>query len=83
VRELRWTNEAIAGLVALANRERQILSDILALVVEFPATYPARQRGKFAGFRYFVLGKRWIVYYRAGEKDVMVLAIVPALSRPR
>ncbi len=82
MRELRWTNEAVVALASLGNRERQALFDILDLVVEFPAMYPTRQRGKFADLRYFVLQKRWIVYYRSRNGEVLVLAIVPALARP-
>ncbi len=82
MRELRWTNEAILALASLSNRARQALFDTLDLVVEFPAMYPARQRGKFAGLRYFVLQRRWIVYYRSGDDGVLVLTIVPALARP-
>lgn len=82
MRELRWTNGAIVALATLGNRARQALFDTLDLVVEFPAMYPVRQRGKFAGLRYVILQKGWIVYYRSGDDEVLVLAIVPALSRP-
>ncbi len=82
MREPRWTNEAMVALASLGHRQRQALFDILDLVVESPAMYPARQRGKFANLRYFVLAKRWIVYYRRGDGEVLVLAIVPALARP-
>jgi plasmid stabilization system protein ParE len=82
VKELRWTNEAIAALASLGNRTRQALLDTFDLVVEFPEMYPVRQRGKFAGLRYFALRKRWIVYYRTKNDEVLVLAIVPARARP-
>ncbi len=83
MRDLRWTNEALLGLAELTQRERETLFANLDLVSQFPAMYPARQRGRFARLRYFVVARRWIVYYRPGEHTLLILAIVPALARPR
>lgn len=82
MREPRWTNEALLGLTKLTRRERETLFTNLDLVGQFPAMYPARQRGRFAGLRYFVVARRWVVYYRPGEHTLLILAIVPALPRP-
>jgi plasmid stabilization system protein ParE len=84
VKELHWTNQAILALASLTGRERRALLDHLDLLAQFPAMYPARRRGRFAGLRYFVLERRWIIYYRLAEEDpILVFAIVPALARPR
>ncbi len=80
---LRWTNEAVLGLASLSQKARQDLFERLDLVGRFPEMYPARQRGRFTGLRYFVVARRWIVYYRHAERDLLVFAIVPALARPR
>ncbi len=45
--------------------------------------YPARQRGRFARLRYFVLNKRWLIYYRPAGETLLVFAAVAALARPR
>ncbi|HEX9246758.1 MAG TPA: type II toxin-antitoxin system RelE/ParE family toxin [bacterium] len=79
---LRWTNQAIVALASLTVRERQVLLDRLEMASQFPAMYPARQRGRFTGLRYFVLSRRWVIYYRP-EEDLIVFAIVPARARPR
>lgn len=83
MRRIRWTNEAILGLASLSEREQSILFERFELLIQFPLMYPARQRGRFAGLRYFALGGRWIVYYRPSETDVLVFNLVPALARPR
>lgn len=80
---VRWTNEAILSLALLTAPERHALFGRLDLVTHFPAMYPVRRRGRFYGLRFFVLAKRWIVYYRSEEEDILLLAIVPALARPR
>ena len=82
MRSIQWTNEAIIGLSAVSSAVRDSLFERLGLIAEFPAMYPVRQRGRFAGLRFFVLQKRWIVYYRPGNEHVLVFAIVPALARP-
>src|SRR5207245_2419630 len=83
VKDIRWTNQAILALASLTGRERQVLLDRLELVGQFPAMYPARQRGRFASLRYFVLSNRWVVYYRPKEEgDLLIFAIVPARARP-
>ncbi len=82
MRAIRWTNEAIVGLTAVSPTVRDLLFERLDLIVQFPAMYPVRQRGRFAGLRYLVLGKRWIVYYRPRNDHVLIIAIVPALARP-
>ncbi len=83
MRTLHWTNEAVNGLTSLSQKARQDLFERLDLVSRFPEMYPARQRGRFTGLRYFVVARRWIVYYRPGEYDLLVFAIAPALARPR
>lgn len=84
MRAIRWTNEAIVALASLTPAQRRSLFDHLDPIVQFPAMYPKRQRGRFVGLRYFVLEKRWLVYYRLDERgDVLIFAIVPALARPR
>ena len=84
MKALRWTNQAILQLASLSARERQALLDRLEIATQFPEMYPARQRGRFAGLRYFVLGRRWIIYYRPGEDgDFLILAIVPVRTRRR
>ena len=81
---IRWTNEAIIALASLTPPQRRPLFDRLDLIAQFPAMNPRRQRGRFAGVRYFVLEKRWLVYYRQDERgDILIFAIVPALARPR
>lgn len=84
MKQVRWTNQAILALASLGARERQLLLDRLEMANQFPAMYPARQRGRFAGLRYFVLSRRWVIYYRPEEEeDLIVFAIVPARARPR
>ena len=81
---IRWTNEAIFALASLTAAERKVLFDRLDAVAAFAQMYPRRQRGRFAGLRYFALEKRWLVYYQPSDQgDVLVFAIVPALARPR
>jgi len=82
VRSIQWTNEAIIGLAAVSSTARDSLFERLELIAESPAMYPVRQRGRFAGLRFLVLQKRWIVYYRSGNEHVLVIAIVPAIARP-
>ena len=82
MRSIQWTNEAIIGLAAVSSTARDSLFERLELITEFPAMYPVRQRGRFAGLRVLVLQKRWIVYYRSGNEHVLVIAIVPAIVRP-
>jgi len=84
VREIRWTNQALLALTSLTTREQRLLLDRLEVAGQFPAMYPARQRGRFARLRYFVINKRWLVYYRVDERGILrIIAIVPALARPR
>ena len=84
MRDIRWTNQALLALTSLTNREQRLLFDRLELASQFPAMYPARQRGRFARLRYFVIGARWLVYYRVDESGILrVIGIVPALARPR
>ncbi len=84
MKQPRWTNEAVLGLALLTPPQRQGLFELFDLIVQFPAMHPKRQRGPFAGLRYFVLQRRWLVYYRHTEAaGVLILAIVPALARPR
>ena len=64
---IRWTNEAIIALASLTPPQRRPLFDRLDLIAQFPAMYPRRQRGRVAGLHYFVLEKRWLVYYRQDE----------------
>ena len=83
VRGVRWTNEAFVALASLAGGDRRILIERVELVAQFPAMYPARQRGRFKGLRYFVVGRRWIVYYQVEQVFVSVITVVPAKARPR
>ncbi len=83
MRGIRWTNEAVVGLAALTAAERRAIFDHLDYITQFPAMYPVRQRGRFFGRRYFVLKKRWLVYYKSEEQSILVFAIEPALARPR
>jgi len=84
VTSIRWTNEAILALASLTAAERKVLFDRLDAVTAFAQMYPRRQRGRFAGLRYFALDQRWLVYYQWSDRgDVLVFAIVPALARPR
>lgn len=78
---IRWTNEALEALNRLTDKDRRELLDHLDLVSDFPAMYPVRQRGRFVGLRYFVVRRRWLVYYRF-KKDVGVLIfdVVSALA---
>lgn len=82
-RPVRWTNEAIVALASLSAAARRALFDRIEMVGQFPAMYPARQRGRFTGLRYFVVGRRWIVYYHAEESAISIVAIVSALARPK
>ena len=82
MKSIQWTNEAIIGLAAVSSTIRDLLFERLELIAEFPAMYPVRQRGRFAGLRFLVLQKRLIVYYRSGNEHVLVIAIVPAIARP-
>jgi len=83
LRGIRWTSQAILAVASLTDRQRRILLDRLDLPDQFPSMYPARQRGRFAHLRYFVIEKRWVVYYRAEAEELLIFAIVPALARPR
>jgi plasmid stabilization system protein ParE len=83
-RDLRWTDEAILALVGVSEAHRRILLDRIDLIAQFPLMYPVRQRGRFKGLRYFVVQDRWLVFYRVpGDRDILIIAIVPALARPR
>ncbi len=82
-RDIRWSNEAIVALVSLPASDRRSLLERIELVVQFPAMYPARQRGRFRGLRYLVVSRRWIVYYHVEENVVSVVTIVPARARPK
>jgi len=78
---IRWTNEAVVHLAKLREKERAALFAHLGLVVEFPRMYPVRQGGRFVGLRYFQVDKRWLVYYKVSEDDVLVFDIVPARAQ--
>jgi plasmid stabilization system protein ParE len=78
---IRWTNEAILVLARLREREHLVLFSHLDLVVEFPRMYPARQRGRFAGMRFFQIEKRWLVYYGVAADQVLIFDIVPSSAR--
>lgn len=82
-KRIRWTNEAIVVLASLSAADRQTLVERLELVAQFPAMYPARQRGRFTGLRYFVVRRRWVAYYRPEGDVVLIITMVPALARPR
>ena len=80
---LFWTWEAMGALDALSDQDEQRLFELLELIESYPAMYPKRQRGRFAGLRYFLLGKKWLIYYRIRDDDkILVFAIVPAIARP-
>lgn len=83
MRGVRWTNQAIVALASLTDRQRRIALERIDLVRQFPWMYPARQRGRFRSLRYFVLERRWIVYYRLEEDRLIIIDVVPALARPR
>jgi hypothetical protein len=44
--------------------------------------YPARRRGRFTGLRYFVVNRRWLIYYLTDSDRLVVMAIIPAPARP-
>ncbi len=72
------------ALASLTPAHRRTLFKMLEPLTDFPAMYPRRQRGRHVGLRYFVLEKRWLVYYRPeATGGILVFAIVPALARPR
>jgi hypothetical protein len=56
--------------------------DRLELSREFPDMYPARRRGRFTGLRYFVVNRRWLIYYLTDADRLVVMTIIPALARP-
>ncbi len=37
---------------------------------------PVRTRGLFKGLRYFVVSRRWVVYYRESADAIEVVAVV-------
>ncbi len=78
---IRWTNTAVVAAAAMAAQERGPLLQRLDLVAEFPEMYPVRQRGLYIGARYFLVGKRWLVFYRVRSEDVLILNILPARAR--
>ena len=82
MRDVRWTESALAALTSLGRAEQQALLDRLELTREFPEMYPARRRGRFAGLRYFVVNRRWLIYYLTDTDRLVVIAIIPALARP-
>lgn len=82
MRDVRWTESALATVTSLSRAEQQALLDRLELSREFPEMYPARRRGRFAGLRYFVVNRRWLIYYLADTGRLVVIAIIPALARP-
>ena len=61
--------------------EREALLQRLDLVADFPEMNPVRQRGLYVGARYFLIRKRWIVFYRPRPADVLILSILPARAR--
>lgn len=79
---VRWTNRALAVLAGLAGAEREEIFERLELAAEFPAMYPLRGRGPYAALRYFVVRRKWIVYYRASADDLVVVNLIPARARP-
>ena len=79
---IRWTNTALVALAGLTDSEREEIFERLELVLEFPAMYPVRERGAHGRFRYFVIRRRWIVYYRVLPEEVRVVNIHPARARP-
>jgi len=82
VRPIRWTEEAAHSLKSLRSKEQMQLLERLELLVEFPKMYPVRQRGRFSGMRYFMIGTRWITYYRLETTGaIMVFDVIPALQR--
>lgn len=84
MRDVRWTNQAVIALASLTDRQRRKLLERIDVARQFPAMYPARQRGRFVNLRYFILEKRWLVYYRAEESGaLLIFDIIPALARPR
>jgi len=84
LKDVTWTNQAIPALRSLNRRDRQGLLDRIEVLTQVPAMYPARQRGRFANLRYFVVNKRWVIYYRPNETGgLLIFAIVPARARPR
>ncbi|MBI3926817.1 MAG: hypothetical protein HY319_14865 [Armatimonadetes bacterium] len=81
---LRWTLEASEALEPLSESERIALFTNLELLEQFPAMYPVRQRGRYVGLRYFVLKKRWLVYYRLLDSGlILVFSIVAARVQPQ
>lgn len=48
----------------------------LELAAEFPRMNPVRTRGLFKGLRYFVVSRRWVVYYRESADAIEVVAVV-------
>lgn len=65
----------------MTEAEREALLERLDLVAEFPEMNPVRQRGLYVGARYFLIRKRWIVFYRVRPEDVLILNILPARAR--
>ncbi len=78
---IHWTEQAAHVLETMKPSDADALLDRLDLLEQFPAMYPQRQRGRFAGLRYFVINKRWIMYYRIlNDTDLLILDIFAAMA---
>ena len=82
MRGIRWTNKALAVLGGLTDTEKEAIFERLELVAGFPEMYPVRERGVYGRLRYFVIRRRWIVYYRVEPEELRVITIHPARARP-
>lgn len=82
MRRIRWTNSALVVLAGLTEAEREEIFERLELVLEFPQMYPERRRGVYGPVRYFVIRRRWLVYYRVEPEELRVVVIHPARARP-
>jgi hypothetical protein len=78
--EVYWTDSARAAFDQLPASAKQEIDRRLALLRQFPEMYPRLQRGRFRGYRRFVVLDQYQVVYRVmGEaRRCFIRAIRPA-----
>jgi len=75
-----WTDTALDGLAEVpASTGQEILRKIRS-ARRFPNMYPARQRGRYRGYRWFPAGE-WLVFYQVTGKRLIVMGILHGRRR--
>lgn len=75
--EVLWPESVLETLLALPEREREIILEKVSLLERFPRMFPVRMKGRFRNHRWFLAGN-WIVYDRVSEDTVYIRGLWPA-----